>query len=66
MPLCPKSQEQLVLSCTCALSWAYCQGWAEGTAFPKRSGFYIEIALDLTEGLSSHFTGEDTETQSRQ
>lgn len=66
VPLHPKSQEQSVLSCTSALSWACCQGWAEGTAPKKCSGFYMEIGLDLTEGPSSHFTGEDTEAQSCQ
>lgn len=48
------------------LSWACCQGWAEGTASPECSGFYMEIGLDLTERLSSHFTGEDIEAQSCQ
>lgn len=66
VPLRPTSQGQSVPSCTGALSWACCQGWAEGTASPKCSGSYTEIGLDLTEGLSSHFTGEDTEAQSRQ
>lgn len=39
---------------------------AQGRASWKYSSFYMEIMLDLTEGLSSHFTGEDIEAQSCQ
>lgn len=37
VPLCPKSQGQSVLRCTCVLSLACCQGRAQGTgqSFPE-------------------------------
>lgn len=50
--------------CTCVLSLVGCQGGAQDTASRKYSGLYLEIVLDLAEGLSSRFTGEDTEAQS--
>lgn len=53
-----------MLRCICVLSLL--AGRAAGTASRTYSDFYMKVTLDLTEGLSSYLTGEDTEAQSCQ